>query len=98
MVSALDPTLDTEIGGCPEFQTVVPTAETNQHGLFDGLEDSSSTTSASEQQSQQSSLGEVVGGAIVLIGAAWLAGEILGEIFGSSADLTAVEQQILASA
>jgi hypothetical protein len=43
-------------------------------------------------------LGEVIGGAIVLIGATWLAGEILGEIFGSRADLTAVEQQILASA
>lgn len=98
MVSAPDPTLDTKIGGGPEFQTIVPTAETNQHRIFDGLEDSSPTTSTSEQQPQQPSLGEVIGGAIVLIGAAWLAGEILGEIFGSSADLTAVEQQILASA
>lgn len=98
MVSAPDLTLDTEIGGGPEFQTVVPTGETNQHGLFDGLEDSSSTPSTSEQQSQQPSLGEVIGEAIVLVGAAWLAGEILGEIFGSSADLTAIEQQLLASA
>jgi len=98
MVSAPDPTLDTKIGGGPEFQTAVPTAQTNQHGLLDGLQDSSPTTSTSEQQPQQPSLGEIIGGAIVLIGAAWLAGEILGEIFGSSADLTAVEQQILASA
>jgi hypothetical protein len=98
MVSTLDPTLDTEIGNNPEYQTAVPTAETNQHGLFDDLKDSSSTTSTSEQQSQQPSLGEAIGGAIILLGAAWLAGEILGELFDSGADLTAVEQQILASA
>ncbi|WP_147376695.1 hypothetical protein [Halopiger aswanensis] len=98
MVSPLDLTLDTEIGNGSEFQTIVPTAEPDQNSLFGGLEDSSSSTSTSEQQSQQPSLGEAIGGAIVLIGATWLAGEVLGEVFGSSADLTTVEQQILASA
>lgn len=96
MVSTFDPAQNAGIGDSPEFQTTVPTAKTASNGLLDGIQDQTATTS--EQQSQQLSLGEVIGGAIVLAGAAWLAGEILGEIFGSGADLTAVEQQILASA
>ncbi len=98
MVSTFDPAQNTGLGDGPEFQTLVPTTETTSNGLFDGIQDSHPTTSTLEQQSQQPSLGESIGKAIVLIGAAWLAGEILGELFGSSADLTAVEEQILASA
>lgn len=96
MVSPLDPAQNGETGDGPEFRTTVPTTRTTSNGLFDDFQDSTATTS--EQQSQQPSLGEAIGSALVLVGAAWLAGEILGEIFGSGTDLTAVEQQILASA
>jgi hypothetical protein len=96
MVSTFDPAQNGETGDGPEFRTTVPTTRTTSNGLFDDIQDSTATTS--EQQSQQPSLGEAIGSALVLVGAAWLAGEILGEIFGSGADLTAVEQQILASA
>ena len=96
MVSTFDPAKNGGIGDGPEFGATVPTTRTTSNGLFDDIQDSTATTS--EQQSQQPSLGEAIGGALVLVGAAWLAGEILGEIFGSGTDLTAVEQQILASA
>jgi hypothetical protein len=96
MVSTFDPAQNGGIGDGSEFRTTVPTTRTTSNGLFDDIQNPTATTS--EQQSQQPSLGEAIGGALVLVGAAWLAGEILGEIFGSGADLTAVEQQILASA
>ena len=96
MVSTFDPAQNGGIGDGPEVRTTVPTTRTTSNGLFDDIQDSTATTS--EQQSQQPSLGEAIGGALVIVGAAWLAGEILGEVFESGADLTAVEQQILASA
>lgn len=95
MVSTFDPAQNAGIGDGPEFQTTVPTAKTTSNGLLGDIQDQTATTS--KQQSQQLSLGEVIG-AVILVGAAWFAGKILGEIFGSGADLTAVEQQILASA
>ncbi|MYL68934.1 hypothetical protein [Halorubrum distributum] len=96
MVSTFDSGQIGGIGDGPEFQDTVPTTETTSNGLFNDIQDSAATTS--DQQSQQTSLGEAIVDALVLVGAAWLAGEILGKIFGSSADLTDVEQQILASA
>ncbi|RDZ34078.1 MULTISPECIES: hypothetical protein [unclassified Haloferax] len=98
MVSTFDPSQNTGLRDGPEFDTLAPTAETTSNGLLDGIQDSNPTTSTLEQQSQQPSLGEAIGKAVVLVGAAWLVGKILGELFGSSADLTAVEEQILASA
>lgn len=92
MVSTFDPAQNGGIGDGSESRTTVPTTRTTSNGLFDDIQDQTATTS--EQQSQQPSLGETIGGVLVLVGAAWLA----GEIFGSGADLTAVEQQILASA
>lgn len=95
MTSTLEPAQNDGIREGPEFQTGVPTTSTTSNGLLDDIQDPTATTS--EQQSQEPSLGEAIGRALVLVGATWLAGEIIGEIFGSGADLTAVEQQILAS-
>lgn len=95
MRSTLEPAQNDGIRDGSEFRTGVPTRSTTSNGLLDDIQDLTATTS--EQQSQEPSLGKAIGRALVLVGATWLAAEILGEIFGSGADLTAVEQQILAS-
>ncbi|MDR5657708.1 hypothetical protein RH831_11025 [Halodesulfurarchaeum sp. HSR-GB] len=98
MTSTFDSVQKGGLGDGTEVQNVVPTAKTSSMGLFDDIQEPAATMATSKQQSKQPSLGEAIAGAIVLVGGAWLAGEILREIFGSGADLTAVEQQILASA
>lgn len=80
------------------YQTIAPTSESGSRGILGDVQGVGQTASTPEQRSQQPSLGGAIGGAIVLIGLAWLTGMIAAELFGSSADLTAVEQQILASA
>jgi hypothetical protein len=98
MAYAFDRRRNTGLGDYTGYHAIDPAPELSPSGIFGDVQGVRPTAATSEQQSQQPSLGEAIGGLIVLIVALWLAGMFLTALFGSGADLTPVERQILASA